>query len=265
MKALWLTDIHLEFLDSNGIDRFLRHLSAQEADIVLVGGDIGNANILVSCLREMEKVLSRPIYFVLGNHDYYQGGIDGIQSQVIALSDESNHLRWLSNSDVVSLSPKTALIGHDSWADGRYGNFESSNVELNDFHCIQELSRLSQAERLQKMQSLADKAVQHLGRVLPDALQEHEEILLLTHVPPFREATWHEGKISGDDWLPFFSCEAVGDLILETMRENKQANLTVLCGHTHGAGTCEILPNLLVRTGAAEYRRPAIQDVLEIG
>ena len=38
--------------------------------------------------------------------------------------------------------------------------------------------------------------------------------------------------------------------------------MTVLCGHTHSAGIAKILPNLEVRTGAAEYGRPELQGGL---
>ena len=40
--------------------------------------------------------------------------------------------------------------------------------------------------------------------------------------------------------------------------------LTVLCGHTHGAGEVKILPNLLVKTGGAEYKKPELQNPIFI-
>src|SRR5215213_9460740 len=87
-------------------------------------------------------------------------------------------------------------------------------------------------------------------------------IILATHVPPFREACWHQGKISDGDWLPHFTCKAVGDVLLEIMKENPDHKLTVLCGHTHGGGEAQVLPNLKVLTGAARYGRPALQNVI---
>ena len=47
------------------------------------------------------------------------------------------------------------------------------------------------------------------------ALERFEHVLVLTHVPPFREACWHEGRISGDDYLPYFACKATGDVLLD--------------------------------------------------
>jgi len=40
--------------------------------------------------------------------------------------------------------------------------------------------------------------------------------------------------------------------------------LTVVCGHTHGAGETQVLPNLLAITGGAEYGRPKVQRVFEV-
>ena len=56
------------------------------------------------------------------------------------------------------------------------------------------------------------------------------------HVPPFREACWHQGRISDDLWRPPFSCKAVGEALVEAMEAHPGREMTVLCGHTHGAG-----------------------------
>ena len=40
--------------------------------------------------------------------------------------------------------------------------------------------------------------------------------------------------------------------------------MTVLCGHTHGSGEAQILPNLRVLTGGAVCGKPWVQRVLEI-
>ncbi len=61
-----------------------------------------------------------------------------------------------------------------------------------------------------------------------------------------------------------FSCKAVGNVLVEMMQAHPEQKMTVLCGHTHSSGETEILPNLRVRTGAAVYGRPQIQDVLEL-
>ena len=98
--------------------------------------------------------------------------------------------------------------------------------------------------------------------MLPPALERFEQVLVLTHVPPFREACWHEGQISNDAFLPYFACRATGEAILDAASARPDRQVTVLCGHTHSGGECQPLPNLRVVTGAAEYTKPALQQPL---
>jgi Icc-related predicted phosphoesterase len=110
---------------------------------------------------------------------------------------------------------------------------------------------------------LADKAAEHLKINLSKALEISQTVILLTHVPPFREACWHEGKISGPDHLPHFACKVVGDAILDIMKEHLDKKLIVLCGHTHSSGEVKILDNLIVYTGGTAYGAPKVQRIFE--
>jgi hypothetical protein len=82
-------------------------------------------------------------------------------------------------------------------------------------------------------------------------------------LPPLREACWHEGQISNDEWAPHFTCKAMGDVLLETMRRHPERQLTVFCGHTHSPGMAQPLPNLTIFTGGAAYGHPTVQRILE--
>ena len=100
--------------------------------------------------------------------------------------------------------------------------------------------------------------------VLPGALFRFQHVLLLTHVPPFKEACWHDGNISSDHWLPHFGCKAVGEALVECLRSDPDCQVTVLCVHTHSGGKAQILPNITVNTGGAEYSRPSVQEIAKI-
>jgi 3',5'-cyclic-AMP phosphodiesterase len=67
--------------------------------------------------------------------------------------------------------------------------------------------------------SLGDESAVHFRKVLPDALRLFRHVVVLTHIPPFREACWHEGAISNDNWLPHCTCKAAGDAIAEAMTD----------------------------------------------
>lgn len=263
-RCAWATDIHLNFVDAAGRRRFAEEVAAAEPAALLVTGDIGEAKSVCDYLLELEQHLRKPIYFVLGNHDFYRGSMADVHEAVAQLTHRNERLVWMNDVGVIPLAPGTALIGHDGWADGRVGNWDTTTIELNDFWLISELRVATRPERLAQVQRLADEAATHFERVLPAALDVARSVVLLTHVPPFREATWHQGRVSSDDWLPFFTSKAVGDVLESIMRAHPDHELTVLCGHTHSSGTCHILPNLTVHTGGAEYKHPALQRVLEV-
>jgi hypothetical protein len=134
---------------------------------------------------------------------------------------------------------------------------------MHDFKLIAELAGLHKLARWEMLKQLADQSAEHIRRVLPLALARHRDVVLLTHVPPFREACWHEGRISDDDWAPHFTCQALGQAILEVMRARPDRRLTVLCGHTHGAGETQPCQNVQVITGGAQYGQPGITRVFE--
>lgn len=261
-RVAWLTDIHLNFLEHPDIVELCRRVAAENPDVVLIAGDISEAPSLESHLNLLAEHLDRPIYFVLGNHDYYRSSIDAVRKRVSELSRTTRNLRWLPAAGVVPLTETTALVGHDCWGDGKLGSGEQSPIVMTDFLVIKDLLGLSTKRLFEKLAALGVEAAAHFRQCLPEALASHEHVLVLVHVPPFRESCFHEGEISLDDWLPFFTCEAVGQVLLEIMTAHPDRRMTVLCGHTHSAGIARILPNLEVRTGAAEYGRPELQEVL---
>jgi predicted phosphohydrolase len=259
-----VTDIHLNFLAASANEAFCQALADQMADAVVVTGDIAEAPSLESLLVVLAAELKTPIYFVLGNHDYYRSSVREVRAAMKGISERSPWLTYLPDAGVVELSRDVALVGVDGWSDGRFGDYLGSPVMLNDYLLIGELAGLGKAARLEKLKRLGDAEAEALRGPLHEALGRYRRVLVATHVPPFKEACWHEGRISNDDWLPHFSCRAVGEVLRAAAHAHPTKKIRVLCGHTHGAGSAEILPNLKVMTGAAEYGEPRVQGVLEL-
>jgi hypothetical protein len=263
-RVVWLTDIHLNFLDAAAIDAFLRSVGEALPDAVLISGDIGEAHHLGQYLERIDQVLAAEVYFVLGNHDFYFGSIAGVRRIALDACQARPRLHYLTESGPIALTPEVGLIGHDGWADGRIGDYERSLVMMNDYKLIEELSGVTKMERLPLLHALGDAAADHIRCVLPEALQRFPRVVLVTHVPPWREACWHEGQISDDEWAPHFTCQAMGEAIVDVMASHADRELTVLCGHTHGDGETRPLPNVHCITGGADYGAPQITRVLEL-
>lgn len=264
MRVVWATDIHLNFLGAKERALFFSAIRAQRPDGVFVTGDIAEAPSLNSLLEEMHQAISVPLYFVLGNHDFYYGSISQVRH---ALQDQCRvqpGLVYLSTAGLVKLTPTMALVGHDGWGDGRYGNYHASPVRLSDQELIADFQDLDREAVLAKLHALGDEAASSLQGRLVKALESYRHVVFLTHVPPFKEACWYQGKMGNDDWLPYFACQATGDVLMNVSREHPGCLITVLCGHTHHAGIAQLGPNLRVITGSAEYGAPSIQHVFEV-
>lgn len=262
MRVLWLSDIHLNFLSPFSVEKLFSLVQRSQPDMILISGDIGEAGRLEWNLGRLQSRFKRQIYFVLGNHDYYSSSMAHIHNLMARVSTDS--LRWLTAGGVVELMPHIGLVGHDSWADGRLGDYALSEVMLNDYLLIEDFAGLDKAQRLHKLNQLGDEAAAYCRKWLPQALDQYAHVFFVTHVPPFREACWHEGQLSGDDYLPHFSCKAVGEALLEIMAHYPTRQLTVLCGHTHSPCSVQICDNLSVLCAKAEYGVPFIQQVFEL-
>jgi 3',5'-cyclic AMP phosphodiesterase CpdA len=242
----------------------LEAIREQEPDILLIGGDTGEAGSVLAFLKKIAQAVEVPIYFVLGNHDYYRGSIEKVRSQAAMLRREEPNLIWLPTVGVVELTPKVALVGHGCWGDARLGDYEGSTVILTDYLLIEELQGLEHSARGKMLRRLGHEAAEYLEDVLPTALSRYPRVFVLTHVPPFRELCRHEGELADDNWLPHFSCGAVGDLLLRVMESHQDRHLVVLSGHTHDAASLEILPNLTAHAARSQYGEPWIQRIFEV-
>lgn len=262
MRLAWCTDVHLDHLDARGRGAFAAQLGASGADAILITGDVSDAHDLIAHLTELADAVARPIHFVLGNHDFYGGSIAEVRASVHALCARDPRLSWLPACDPIALDARTVLVGCDGFGDGRLGDVLGTPVVLNDHLLIQELAGLPRERLARVLARLGDEEADTLAQKL-DAIGSAERVLVATHVPPFREATWHEGAPSSDAWLPFFANRAVGERLRAHAERAPTTRFTVLTGHTHGAGTVELARNLVVHTGAAEYGAPSIAAMID--
>ena len=164
MRLAWVTDPHLNFVPPVRLQSFRDQLLAVNCPI-LITGDLSDAPNLNHALRTLDT-LHHPVYFVLGNHDFYHSSIAQVRAAVAQISDTSEHLRWLPRTGVVELTPDTALVGVDGWADARFGNWRDTTVVLNDFYIIEELAHLDQHRRTERLRSLSDREASALRPLL---------------------------------------------------------------------------------------------------
>ena len=267
---LWATDVHLDHLPvREAALEFGRALSREQphASGLIVTGDIAEASSVCHTLTDLVAGFGRPVYFVLGNHDYYGGSFASVDSRVAHTCSATPDLHWL-HTEVVELSEATALIGINGWYDAGYGD-RQSDLQLTDFTRISELFVAQDDSREELLRICAERAGAQARELEQHfvALIQHRRprnVIVATHVPPFRAAAWHEGKPSDQRWAPFFSSKALGDVLLDCADRYSDVHTTVLCGHTHGSGCYRARSNLTVWTGRARYGAPDVAGFVEI-
>jgi len=263
MHMLWLTDLHLDFLDSTERKRFYHSLERHPADCMVITGDIANALCLSKVLIEMHNAFQRPIYFILGNHDYYSSSVKKIRKDITMLCMQHEHLSWMGGQSAIALTPETILTGHDTWADGRYGNYDDSYVHLQDADYILELIEARHNGRqavLQYMQHLADNDAHYLEQQIVTGLSAYQpkRVFILMHVPPFQETCLYQQQKSCVNYLPFFASKANGDLLERIAHKYPDIMFVALCGHIHHKAFYQPLSNLSVHVEEAEYLKTAL-------
>ena len=82
MKLAWLTDIHLNFVEDEVREKFYQEIIKTKPEGLLISGDIAEAPSISEILIEMSQKINKPIYFVLGNHDYYYGEVLNVRKAI---------------------------------------------------------------------------------------------------------------------------------------------------------------------------------------
>ena len=266
----WATDVHLNFMTDQGVVLFAEAIKRVNCTGVMLTGDISHAPQLVYHLSIIDKILQRPIYFILGNHDFYNGNIEQTRKTMKEISNISPYLKYLGCTSYLPLSTATAIVGHDGWYDGLFGDWKRSTFVLNDWSRIQEyveagasggrdLSKVIEVSR-----KLAHEAVMHIHDGIKAAVRYHNNIVVLTHVPPFQEVHYHDGQPGDANAMPWFTSKMMGDMLLNASKSFPTVSFTVLCGHTHARAQVKPAKNLTVYVGAAEYNKPTMEQLIAL-
>lgn len=276
IKLALCSDIHLNFLNTDKVTRFAENVFKAGPDAVLVTGDLSEADKLIPHLSIMLAVIDKPIYFILGNHDYWNSSFKKVQDQLRALMKAEKRLVWLQASDPILLTSKTALVGVDGWYDAGWGDWKKGGIFMNDWLRIEEFSTGRYSMPYNGMshdkgtyisvsrQKAAEDA--QIGKELLErafALRDH--VIFATHVPPFTEAARYRGHPTDTDALPFYTSRTMGNMLEEVAKSLPiEKSLTVFCGHTHDKAMHRAAHNLTVYCSPAEYGRPAISEMVSV-
>ena len=265
MKYIWLTDTHFNFLSEPDLVSFYLKLEAEKADGIFLTGDVSTGPHLTKHLLWLEKVVRTPIYFVLGNHDYYRSSFTEVENKMTKIMQSNENIRYLSVSEPISLTKDVALVGHDGWYDARWRDPITPFIFIWDWYFVKDFRALfGIKERLDLVRERALLAAEFIEKSLQKAFESHSTVYMLTHFPPWPEVSNKYYGLIEKFWMPYNSSKIMSDYIERVMVSRPDKNLVILAGHTHIKRTLEISPNIKIIVGDAEFGKPQIQDILII-
>jgi len=241
-KYLAYSDTHFNFTLPWTLYGFVERVIENKPNGLFLPGDIACGITIKRTLAYMAKKLDDvPIYFVAGNHDYYGTSLEVSNDIFKTLCKKYHNLKWLSNEEVIELKSDVALVGEDGWYDLRSGNPKLAVYNF-DWCMIEEFRRLkSFDEKIALSQQLADQSAANLKRKLLKALRDYKTIIVITHMPPWADASCVYDIEPLDEYsFSYHTNTVMGEMIEEVMADHQSQNVIVICGHTH----CPLMLNV---------------------
>lgn len=265
MNLAFATDLHLERVTEYRRRAFYRSLSDSDFDALVITGDISVARWLPIHLRCIaEACQPRPVYFVLGNHDFYGSSFEAVDRAVADVCAQHSNLHHLGGGEIVPLTADSALIGHRGWADARAGFGIETFVRSPDRHHIRDFQGQSHSGVLQKMESLGKASGRYFQAILPKALSQYRQVWIATHVPPFYQAAFFNGRTCAWSKQPHFMNSSAGGVILKLAKCYPSKNVMVMSGHTHSPLAVKVANNVEIRVGRSSPRHPMLSSAFSI-
>lgn len=243
-KLVWLSDVHADSLRSDLLAD-VEALRRERPEGILITGDISNAERLNEHLTIL-STLGCPVFFVLGNHDYWNGSFAGVIALVRSACSKKTNLVFLDQTGLVQLGGDTILIGGQGWGDGQAGLGEQSPVTSRDRLLIQEFADKPREAYFEMLREMGRASAFHFSKMVMPALNASQHLILATHVPPFAASALRE-----PEYLPYYVNVALGEEILRIAHQFPRKRISVYCGHTHRKSIFQPLPNVTVHVADA--------------
>lgn len=254
-KYLWCTDTHLDKVATLTKAGFIRRISRENPAGLFLTGDISNGIMTCWDLKILASYINCPIYFVLGNHDYhFASSIENRNDDIRKLCSQEKNLIWMPDQDVIGLNDEVALIGVDGWYDAAIGDPKWLRYTV-DWILIDSLRKLpNMSARVSAFKELSERSCELMEKKLNKALDlDYKQIYIMTHFPPWKEATRDVGTMMEAFWLPYNVNLRLGQTIERVMQDRHKRHVTVLAGHTHTDCWIYVTRNIECKVNDAKY------------
>ena len=215
MKIQYISDIHLELLDSNTAKNIV-DLILPQAEILVLAGDIGDPNkteytdFLVNVSKKFRKV-----FIIAGNHEYYGKSVNKTKQILQYVCNDLVNVSFLDNTyeDFEGFR----FIGTTQWT-----KIHNPRYTINDIGNIINLD-------VNKYNLLYTECFDFLQDTLKECKEDNLKSIVITHHLPIYGLTHTKYKIRFyEKYSQWFNAE-LDDLI----KENNNIISGWLYGHTH--------------------------------
>jgi len=214
MKIRYFSDLHLEFIKPNKIEKFIRKIPPGMDEICILAGDIGNPyqknyDIFMKFISKNFK----KTFCISGNHEYYNK-TKTIQETNEFIKDyfqQFNNISFLNNT--YEIYANYCFIGTTLWS-----KITNPAYEINDIYNIPNFDYI-EYNKLNKLSV----------DFLEDTLQKNDNCIVITHHVPSNSLI--DVKYKTQKMIPYnqwFYCNM--DDLIETNRNNIKY---WIYGHTH--------------------------------
>lgn len=239
---IWATDLHLNYFDDKFITDFGKQISKlYKADSLIISGDISLGNKLESNLKTLSDAVQMPIYYVLGNHDYWHSSFEEIDNLTKEL--DNNNIICLDNN-IIELD-NVIISGFTGWYDCKFGEI-NPNVRMNDWNRI---SNFKDKDPYILSEKRSNSYLNFKDKIIPSKNQ-----IIVTHFPPFKELIKNK-----ENAIPFYGSEGAGKMLLD-IKDNFE-KVICLSGHTHNRAAYSI-DNIDCYVGEACRGKPNVCGII---
>lgn len=213
MKIRYMSDLHLEFLNSKQLDNFIKKIPSGMDEICVLAGDIGNpySSNYDKFINYMSNHF-RKIFIIAGNHEYYnKKTIEETNLFMKEYFQKFNNITFLNNE--YEMYDNYCFVGTTLWS-----KITNPLYKINDVYEIADFDYI-------KYNKLNELSIQFLENVVSN----HTNCVIITHHMPSQKLI--DVKYKTPSMAPYnqwFYCD-----MDEFIDKNKNNIKCWIYGHTH--------------------------------